>query len=154
MKIRDIHTKLATRLRLSKRFDESSCTPDLGRMVLSAEQQRSSRLMSLPLEIRTAIYEEVWADVGFVQHILLRDGGYTSMKCITNHATSDDDLMQQCYNHGRDHFEDPVIWRRLMSTWGNHWACEELAQSPTGENRSKGASRSQFLTLMLVCKRM
>lgn len=49
------------------------------------------------------------------------------------------------------------LWRRLRSTWGNHWRCEEeFGRSTAGTKGSQDAKvcRSPFLAIMLTCKQL
>lgn len=102
----------------------------------------------LPVEIRFQIYREVFAITGV--HVFLWHGQMRMSKCITAPGLSED-------NGGFDGLNfasmgSNVKWmRRLQSTWGNHWACEEVALGTENHcNRERGFMNGLFH----VCKTM
>ena len=162
MKFRDIRSKLALHLRPGKQstllwicilmalpclWPTGTRYPDLDVMALKTKPQTGSTLMQLPLEIRIAIFQELCDAAGLSQHIMFQDGHYVRARCVTDHAASDG-LMEECARFNMTRFDDPLIWGRLMSTWGNHWKCEELYQS------MKQTSWSPFLAMMLACRQL
>lgn len=142
MKFRDFRSKVALRLRPGTRY------PDLEAIDSKTQPQRGSTLMQLPLEIRNAIFQELWNDAGVSQHIVLQDNRrYLRARCVTDH-TRPDSLMDECARFNTSCIEDPLIWRRLMSSWGPCWKCEELYQS------TKQTPWSPFLSMMLACRQL
>lgn len=90
------------------------------------------------------IFQELWKDAGLSQHLILRDGRFSGMKCVTD-VTAPDERQAKCERTGRDEIWDPELWRQLESTWGVHWKYEELYQSQDGNGWSP------FLPLLLTC---
>ncbi|KAI1413931.1 hypothetical protein F5Y13DRAFT_160348 [Hypoxylon sp. FL1857] len=123
-------------------------------------QPASTFLRDLPIEIRRMIYNLVWigpydhkyhAVRG--RHIHFQNGHWVSTRCVMYEDDEDLDLVQNnmdiVYRSGKG---DLLMWqRRLASTWGcRHWRCEERVQ----HERRKSVDRTNFMSMMLVCKRM
>ncbi|CAF3540103.1 unnamed protein product [Fusarium graminearum] len=140
MKHFDVHSKVALHLksvsRRSRLKAEAISQP--------ANPQSPSALVRLPTKIKEMIFQELWKDAGLSQHLILRDGRFSGMKCVTD-VTAPDERQAKCERTGRDEIWDPELWRQLESTWGVHWKCEELYQSQDGNGWSP------FLPLLLTC---
>jgi hypothetical protein len=158
MKFRDIHTKLAARLRSGKQPEGNGndahlpSYPNLDDMVSKTQPQEGSALMRVPLEIRNLILDNLWADAGTARHIIFQNGRYTSSRCVTDHSTPDE-LMEECARRRTGWFQDATLWQRMTSAWGNHWECEELCQARQSK-ATTGASWNPFLAMLLVCRQM
>lgn len=115
-----------------------------------ANPQTASALVQLPTEIKEMIFREIWKDAGVFQHLILRRGRVIGMKCVTD-ITAPDELQESCQTTGCTELRDPVLWRRLRSTWGCHWKCEELQQS---RSKGRGHEWSPFLPMLLICRQL
>uniref|UniRef100_L2FZF4 DUF7730 domain-containing protein n=2 Tax=Colletotrichum fructicola (strain Nara gc5) TaxID=1213859 RepID=L2FZF4_COLFN len=74
-----------------------------------------SPLFDLPLEVRHHIYRTLW---GTATHLFLLDGDLQIMEC----QGADDSSR---YPADEPEYENPKWIRRVDSTWGCHWRCEE-----------------------------
>ncbi|OIW26320.1 hypothetical protein CONLIGDRAFT_683309 [Coniochaeta ligniaria NRRL 30616] len=117
------------------------------------ETQEQSQLFRLPLEVRYAIYGYL---VPNAIHVFVRQGKLALSPCGEPEVSGDmrhlgyerkpvEDQSISCARSRED------IWvRRLQSSWGPHWQCEEEAQGTAHE-----ATRDETTTtLLLVCRRM
>ncbi|KAK7946396.1 uncharacterized protein PG986_010717 [Apiospora aurea] len=119
---------------------------------MSYDLQSSSSLFLVPIEIRRAIYADLIDTAGI--HITLSPQGRVRLtRCLEpdlgagylgderRPPPSDDGSCIQTY------------CRRLASTWGPHWGCEEIAHADgeEGTDGSQAGSRGSFLT---TCKRL
>lgn len=112
----------------------------------AADPQVKSHLLLAPLEIRQAIYALLVEDG---VHLFLRQGQVSLSPCVgaildTRHSaeratTGDED-------------SDTVWARRLDSSWGTHWKCQEAALA-TEQHPCNEATRA-LKTNLLICKRM
>lgn len=59
--------------------------PDKIELECTADYQRQSALMRLPIEVRRRIYELMFEEAGLAQHVYVKDGRYTHTTCITDH---------------------------------------------------------------------
>jgi len=144
----------------------------------TVHNQVESSFFSAPLEVRRVIYGHVFTLAG--QHILRR---------INNNNDDDDDRTQEfiltpctapCIQaaildgqntgglerrctRSESRLESdysPIYKRRLASTWGPHWLCEELAfrwkheHYPQEKDNLLSASSRSLSSLLRVCKRM
>jgi hypothetical protein len=109
--------------------------------------QRESRLMSMPVEIRRAIYASVIDDYHI--HAFLSEGRIQLSTCLQPNLGD--------HKHdGHDRKSENISWpkwaRRLRSSWGPHWECEELALSENGNLHEQ--NRNQFYHLLFLSKKM
>lgn len=74
-----------------------------------------SPLFDLPLEIRHHIYRTLW---GTATHLFFIDGDSQIMEC----QGADDSSR---YPADEPEYKNPRWIRRVDSTWGCHWRCEE-----------------------------
>ena len=117
-----------------------------GITLVGTNLQTQSPFFRLPRELRTPVYEAIR---GTVQHVV-RDaqGEYRFPLCITDHKGPDArQIPPPGFTPPISTFEDPVWSRRLASSWGNHWQCEEAS-------RQGDAFPLALLALLLTCKRM
>ncbi|KAF2726537.1 hypothetical protein EJ04DRAFT_582604 [Polyplosphaeria fusca] len=106
--------------------------------------QRQSRLLSLPAELQQAIYVLCIPDR---IHICLQQGKLQWFTCAL--AVSDEEYLDGSErNPGEGAQSEPLWARRLASSWGSHWNCEEIAYT-----RPHGGG-DPLLSLLLVCKEM
>lgn len=115
----------------------------------TAHEQRQSVLLRLPVEVRQCIYDKVVTAAGLTQHIYVKDGRYTHTACVTHDHEGRDDRqieLEEIYPKEEKSYTSPLWSRRLLSSWANHWRCEEAAEDST--------VLSPFLPLLLCCKRM
>lgn len=131
------------------------------------DNQDASPLFNIPLELRRAIYAHL-VDVS-AQHIhsVAASDGSSRLRftpCIAPGASDQDEL------DGSERCPDPrvpgerypivsqIFRRRLLSSWGPHWMCEELALHPRdcGQDVLQAAVSvsSHYLSHLRVCKRM
>lgn len=92
------------------------------------ESAKPDILFTLPLEIRRAIYEYVQPQRGRLHLVQGKDGaGFRLAKCFDPELCSHEfgserqGPFQNCY-------EDRLWQKRLLSSWGPHWRCEEEAE--------------------------
>lgn len=131
----------------------SPAPPDTNVFEETADSQLDSALLRLPIEVRLQIYDELWEDAGYTRHVFIRNGAYAHMKCITDHDAADERQaeVEKIYPMSERFLEDPVWSRRLVSSWVNHWRCEEAAVAAMTEGPQ---DPSPFLPVLLCCKRM
>ncbi|KAH8903810.1 hypothetical protein BR93DRAFT_930952 [Coniochaeta sp. PMI_546] len=85
--------------------------------------QKQSPFLSLPLEIRNAIYADL---VPKAVHISLRHGRVSISTCIEPKIGRYQSGIER--RPPGDHRSETLWARRLQSSWGPHWQCEEVAQ--------------------------
>ncbi|KAF2253803.1 hypothetical protein BU26DRAFT_561075 [Trematosphaeria pertusa] len=110
--------------------------------------QVGSKFFSAPLEIRQMIYGYIFP---YGVHAYLRQGKLHSSACVEPRANGDYDGGER-----RDESSDwrtpgPIWSRRLQSSWGPHWKCEEVALSM---GRSWEAAGDADMVMLRACKRM
>lgn len=101
----------------------------------------------LPLEIRRAVYSHLINAAGF--HIVpnaSKEGRPRLLPCLGPDLYAHSDGMDRRSGAGYN-IRDPVWIRRLASTWGPHWRCEEEARADAGRRRE-----IEHATLLRVCK--
>lgn len=127
--------------------------PDANLFEQTADSQLGAVLLRLPIEVRLQIYDELWEDAGYTRHVYVKDGKYTHTKCITDHDAADERQVEvaKIYPMSERFLEHPVWSRRLVSSWVNHWRCEEAAVAAMDQGPPVP---TPFLALLLCCKRM
>lgn len=126
-------------------------SPDHGELERTANDQRNSAFLRLPIEIRRQIYDIVFAEAGFTQHVYIKDYHYAHTTCITDHDAPDERQVEvgKLYPPENRSFHHLVKSRRLPSSWANHWRCEAamaaMAEGPP--------TPTPFWSLLLCCKR-
>lgn len=135
---------------------QTSVEPDLERIAYAAHPQHLSPLFgSLPAELRQLIYVELWRTGGLKQHVIAHAAGYTYGGCISNQDGEDQrqvellDLERHLAKTPSGDFHSPLWARRLASSWGVHWQCEELSNYML-----QRAEMGPFLPILLACKRL
>lgn len=117
----------------------------------TAHEQRQSIFLRLPTEVRLRIYDEVIKEAGLTQHIYVKGGRYTHTACITNEVRDDRQTeVEKIYSREEKSLNNPLWSRRLLSSWANHWRCEEAAVAAA----AGPPVPTPFLPLLLCCKRV
>lgn len=132
--------------------EEPPTPPDADEFERTANSQRESALLRLPIEVRRQIYDAAWEEAGLTRHIYIKNGCYTHTSCITDHDAEDERQVElwRTFPIRGTFLDDPIWSRRLLSSWVNHWRCEEAAAAA-----AKGPPvPTPFLALLLCCKRM
>ncbi|KAB5584815.1 hypothetical protein GE09DRAFT_4862 [Coniochaeta sp. 2T2.1] len=120
--------------------------------------QQQSPLFSLPLEIREAIYAYVFPN-DIAVHVSLKQGSVAITRCLAP--------VSRGFLDGSERFPEDVlgdiprkaIWmRRVQSSWGPHWKCEENAQRPAGNRKDptgQATEDSEAITaILVVCRKI
>lgn len=125
--------------------------PDSEQFWLSAHHQDQSPLFKLPYEVREAIYRHLLRSAGLKRHVFVADGRYTHTRCITDDDGPDERQVEVERLMGESTEVENATWaRRLLSSWNNHWRCEEAVLSD-----AQGISEpTPFLATLLTCKKM
>lgn len=121
----------------------------------------------LPEEIREMVYQELWRAAGLGQHIIRTQAGYAHSRCLfrrpgTTPADGDDPWE---FNWMAPDARGPVpLWyKREMSTWCDHWKCEEAREErEIWRDIARGRTChcvhvdtwTAFLPMLMTCKRM
>ncbi|KAK0744034.1 hypothetical protein B0T18DRAFT_195007 [Schizothecium vesticola] len=133
--------------------------------VAAIDNQDASPLFKIPLELRRAIYANL-VDVS-ARHICSVAGsdGISRLRftlCIAP-GPSDEDYLDGSERCPELYESDipvagPIFKRRLLSSWGPHWMCEELAFHPQdcSEDALQAASSlfGDAFSFLRACKRM
>lgn len=140
--------------------------PDLGALVSTCHHQLQSPFFRLAFEVRERIYNALWDSTETTWHVFVRNGRLTHARCITGHdapvdarhqlqITEDHPARDIMYPDSEVRWCEPLWSRRLLSSWCNHWACEEAALADSKPWwRFKRRPRSPFLPVLLTCKKM
>ncbi|KAL7629853.1 hypothetical protein AAE478_001376 [Parahypoxylon ruwenzoriense] len=163
MAVDTIKSRVKAFFRLSfggrKRLENSSLDCEFEKTEDDSEQASynlqltSSFFRDIPIEIRKMIYGLTW-EVPYEdryhsprgRHIHFQDGHWSNTRCVMFEEDEDLDSIQ------KNSKGNLIMWQeRLSSTWGiRHWRCEERIQ----HKRNKSVDRTNFMSMMLVCKRM
>ncbi|KAK1851208.1 hypothetical protein CCHR01_06143 [Colletotrichum chrysophilum] len=108
-------------------------------------QAHGSLLFAAPLEIRHRIYQQL---LGAETHVFLDKGHLQMVPC-----QGTDDVSHRMPKWDKMcKFDDPVWIRRVESSWGCHWKCEEIyLNGAEGDDR---ISHMPLLSLLLTSKTM
>jgi hypothetical protein len=95
-----------------------------------ADIQARSRLFQLPAELRLSIYEYLSQTPLHV--VGGSDGRHRFVLCVADHEAPDSRQVPPSDPDGpKPPLQDATWSRRLSSSWGNHWRCEEaMAPAP------------------------
>ena len=139
-------------------------------LIVSTEEARSmdsnrhaSGFFAIPIELRRAVYGYLF-DLAGGRHIQYLVGGdgvhqFRLTPCTAPTGSGDEE------RDGRERDPEPrvlfakgpVYRRRLLSSWGRHWMCKELASFHSLEEVGDAESVSSscdFSSALRVCKRM
>jgi hypothetical protein len=118
----------------------------------SFDPQHQCKFFAAPAEIRYAIYAYLIPDR---IHLSFREKRFRLSLCIQR----DQDGAPNCINRQSnaanlvgDGEKDSIYARRLRSSWGSHWRCEEIAIQMEEECEMNWDNTAK--ALLLVCKRM
>lgn len=135
-------------------------------LILSTEEARGvdnqdeSIFFSIPIELRLAVYAHLFNISGLHIQFVGRDGARQFM--LTPCAAPP--ITDQRERDGKE--RDPKISifdklkykRRLSSSWGSHWMCEELAfhfqDCDQSMREAESASSRNFSSTSRVCTRL
>lgn len=129
----------------------------------SASNHSRPPFLTVPIEIRTAIYAlvlggpEIW---NRELHLSCHNNVFQLSPCLgmdenrMNSRTDSGEIPDDTYPHG--YGEVRVAARRLRSTWGPHWRCEEHMLASFERAASDGIPGlfGLFLPIFLVCRQM
>ncbi|KAK8070729.1 hypothetical protein PG997_010932 [Apiospora hydei] len=119
---------------------------------MSYNLQSTSSLFLVPIEIRRAIYADLIDTAGI--HITLSPQGRIRLtRCLDPELSAGHLGGERRPPPSADGSGMQKYRRRLASTWGPHWECEEvaLADGEEGTDGSHAGSRNSFLA---TCKRL
>jgi hypothetical protein len=122
----------------------------------SVDPQCASALIQLPYDVRRVILDLL---VPPAVHLHRHKGNIVASMCVSSNAIYNQDLGSERKEDllpdedGWIPYENNCIWaRRLRSTWGPHWRCEERALRL---NTRRTASRLLlFCPLLGVCRKL
>ena len=110
--------------------------------------QRESKLLSAPAEIRRAIYANI---IPSQIHAFLSQGRIQLSGCLQPNLG--DDFHDGREREIRGEESSQAKWaRRLRSSWGPHWECEQVALAENTDLHEHG--RNYIYNLLFVCKKM
>ncbi|RYP70894.1 hypothetical protein DL771_005144 [Monosporascus sp. 5C6A] len=116
------------------------------------DPQSQSRFFSMPIEIRQAIYAHIIPDS---VHLFLQQDKVAVSACIE--PCPERDLSGLDRRSTGDWRTDAIMARRLRSSWGPHWKCEEVALGigDSYDDKMCDVARDVTMTAVLaVCKKM
>lgn len=124
---------------------------DFAYSIASMASATDISLFNAPLEIRWKIYEELF---GRATHLFLHDGKLHVMPCqgtddVSHRVPRDDANMSDTDD---SIWTDPIWIRRVESSWGCHWQCEETYLD--GVQRPQQAAHMSLLPVLLSSKTM
>ncbi|KZL79743.1 hypothetical protein CI238_02128 [Colletotrichum incanum] len=121
----------------------------------------------LPEEIREMIYQELWRAAGLGQHIIRTQAGYAHSRCLFHRpgtrAVDGEEPWEFNWMAPDARGSVPLWYKREMSTWCDHWKCEEAREErEIWRDIARGRAGhcvhvetwTAFLPMMLTCKRM
>lgn len=117
-------------------------------MYASVNPQLECKLFSAPLELRRAIYSYILSEQ---IHITIQCGELHLLACVTPYLANERDIGLERKSIA-DWPNDAVLARRLRSSWGPHWRCEEEAQKVKSGNKGEGTW--DISVVLTLCKRM
>ncbi|KAK0617750.1 hypothetical protein B0T14DRAFT_525779 [Immersiella caudata] len=144
------------------------------------DEQRASRFFAIPIEVRHPIYSQAYDFAA--QHIQCVDQGYGGSRrfkfppvetdppgapytrfrltpCVLDPAAIAEDVgaSGEERNPGEPYDakeSEAVFQRRLLSSWGPHWECEELALNRGFDLKSDRERSRDLSSAMMACKTM
>ncbi|OBT64925.1 hypothetical protein VE03_05693 [Pseudogymnoascus sp. 23342-1-I1] len=111
--------------------------------------QHESKLLSIPVEIRQAIYTQIFHGQ---THAFLWHGRIHLSECLQPNLGDDSHDGRERKSTVEWGGDDPKWARRLRSSWGVHWECEEAANPEKTDMRKH--RRQHAYDLLVVCKKM
>ncbi|KAK8073980.1 hypothetical protein PG994_004879 [Apiospora phragmitis] len=120
---------------------------------MAYEPQSTSSLFRVPIEIRRAIYTDLFDITGV--HIAVSSEGRVRLSCCLDPDLGAENIENKRRSSSDD--DDPSgkigYPHQVPSGWGPHVECEEiaLAKGFEGDNGCEAVPRDSFLT---ICKRL
>jgi hypothetical protein len=119
----------------------------------SIDPQHQCKFFAAPTEIRQVIYAHLIPDR---IHLSLCKNEIRLSACVQRDKDDNPDCMYMQLD-GADilsdsHLKDAVYARRVQSSWGPHWRCEEAAYHM--EEDCKTNYSETAMVLLRLCKRM
>lgn len=115
--------------------------------------QAENQLLSVPNEVLQAIYAHLVPDG---VHVFLRQGKIVLSKCVMPVVTDDLTGFERSTTGNKS--ADTIWARRLKSSWGPHWQCEEVAQGRIEHYRHQDicddSGSETTMALLFVCKKL
>lgn len=136
----------------------------------AVDSQYVSSFFTIPIELRRAVYAYLFDPAGHhIQYVVGGDGvrHFRLTTCTAPTKSGEEERGHERY--GRERNPDgqlfypggPIYKRRLLSSWGPHWMCEELAchfrdgeVSTQEAGDIEPASSLDVSSAWRVCKRM
>ncbi|RYP67238.1 hypothetical protein DL769_005815 [Monosporascus sp. CRB-8-3] len=116
------------------------------------DPQSQSRFFPMPIEIRQAIYAHI---IPSAVHLFLQQDKVAVSACIE--PCPERDLSGMERRSTGDWRTDAIMARRLRSSWGPHWKCEEVALGLGGSYADKMCDVARNVTMSAIlaaCKKM
>lgn len=136
-------------------FRQATMAHQEPRSLVHVNSQSHSPLFRLPIDIRYIVYSYL-TDVTNL-HIIPRDRHLGLSTCFSPEIFPEEEIGDARRSTPTFDLRDPDWIRRLDSTWGPHWRCEEAALGISAPLWSKALSetpRHHFDALFTVCKMM
>jgi hypothetical protein len=118
----------------------------------SLDLQCASRLFHVPIEIRDAIYIHLINTAG-VHITRTKQGEIRLSPCVGPNLDAKYTGNERCTTGNL--LSDTVFGRRLASSWGPHWECEEIALRKEGDSDGENeAWWSNNGAVLRICKKV
>ncbi|KAG6002382.1 hypothetical protein E4U21_003142 [Claviceps maximensis] len=112
------------------------------------DRQLQSPLLRLPAELARQIYAYI---VPPQAHLYRDDASVCAATCITPSPSND----YYCFDRRSHGDPSTTVWaRRLKSSWGGHWRCEEVAKRLQTDSPGKQTQHDSAIALMASCRRI
>ena len=125
------------------------------------DNQDESIFFSIPVELRLAVYAHLFNISGLHVHSVAGSDGSRQFKFTPCAAPpiADEEARDGTERDPKISIWDQSIYkRRLSSSWGSHWMCEELAfyfqDCDKSMREAVSASSRNFSSTLRVCKRL
>jgi len=119
--------------------------------------QEGSRFFSIPIELRHAIYLNAFQFAErHLRCVTEKDGSrcFRLTPCTEPVMPSADAATNGWERNPSNEWQDPIFQRRLASSWGPHWACEELALNLWYIDQQREENARNLCSALRVCKKM
>ncbi|KAG5983196.1 hypothetical protein E4U55_000537 [Claviceps digitariae] len=112
------------------------------------DRQQQSPLLQLPAELSRQIYAYI---VPPQAHLYRVDATICAATCITPRQSND----YYCFDRRSHGDPSTAVWaRRLSSSWGDHWRCEEVAKRLHLDTPNSQPQHDSAIALMASCRRI
>ncbi|KAH8908291.1 hypothetical protein BR93DRAFT_925412 [Coniochaeta sp. PMI_546] len=136
-------------------------------LILSAEEacgvdkQSESIFFSIPIELRLTVYAHLFNISGLhIRFVAGRDGArqFKLTPCAAPPITDEEDRDGTERDPRISIWDQMIYKRRLSSSWGSHWMCEDLAfyfqDCDKSMSEAESASSRNFSSTLRVCKKL